>query len=112
MAEIAPPRASRDAGLQPERTSLAWRRTFLVCCAVFAVILKAHIRSGDPALVLALAGVIGPATCLLAWEASQRRCAVPAGTSSLTAASPTVKLAIALIVLGLAILAAVPRRLF
>ncbi|WP_411106353.1 DUF202 domain-containing protein [Streptomyces sp. cmx-4-9] len=52
----------RDAGLQPERTRLAWRRTTLACSVVAVLALRQALRgSGGPV------EVAGTAVIALVW---------------------------------------------
>ncbi|GHI84559.1 DUF202 domain-containing protein [Streptomyces xanthophaeus] len=54
----------RDAGLQPERTRLAWRRTTLACSVVAVLALRQALRgSGRPV------EVAGAAVTALVWVA-------------------------------------------
>ncbi|GHE50038.1 DUF202 domain-containing protein [Streptomyces vinaceus] len=56
--------AARDAGLQPERTRLAWRRTTLACSVTAVLALRTALRgSGSPVEVL------GAAVIVLVWLA-------------------------------------------
>lgn len=56
--------AARDAGLQPERTRLAWRRTTLACSVAVVLALRQALRgSGSPVQVG------GTALILLVWLA-------------------------------------------
>ncbi|MGW6689504.1 DUF202 domain-containing protein [Streptomyces sp. NPDC054961] len=62
----------RDAGLQPERTRLAWRRTTLTCSVTAVLALRQALRtSGSP---VALVGVAVIALLWLAflWVAHRR----------------------------------------
>ncbi|MET9605841.1 DUF202 domain-containing protein [Streptomyces sp. NPDC006512] len=54
----------RDAGLQPERTRLAWRRTTLACSVVAVLAVRQALRgSGSPS------EVAGAAVTALIWLA-------------------------------------------
>ncbi|MER7464929.1 DUF202 domain-containing protein [Streptomyces sp. NPDC097981] len=54
----------RDAGLQPERTRLAWRRTTLACSVTAVLALRQALRgSGSPV------EVVGVAVIALIWLA-------------------------------------------
>ncbi|WP_030294272.1 DUF202 domain-containing protein [Streptomyces katrae] len=56
--------AERDAGLQPERTRLAWRRTTLACSVTAVLALRQALRgSGSPV------EVVGAAVIVLIWLA-------------------------------------------
>ncbi|MGW0393749.1 DUF202 domain-containing protein [Streptomyces sp. NPDC003042] len=56
--------AGRDAGLQPERTRLAWRRTTLACSVVAVLALRQALSgSGSPG------EVAGAAAVALTWMA-------------------------------------------
>lgn len=50
--------ATRDPGLQPERTRLAWRRTSLSCSVVAVLALKSTLAGG---------GAYAAGGCALAW---------------------------------------------
>ncbi|MEU2390089.1 DUF202 domain-containing protein [Streptomyces sp. NPDC007369] len=52
----------RDAGLQPERTRLAWRRTTLACSVVAVLALRQALRGSGGS-----AGVAGAAVTALVW---------------------------------------------
>ncbi|MFI5763288.1 DUF202 domain-containing protein [Streptomyces sp. NPDC051563] len=54
----------RDAGLQPERTRLAWRRTTLSCAVVAALALRQALRGSG-----SLVAVCGVAVIALFWLA-------------------------------------------
>ncbi|MFE5245334.1 MULTISPECIES: DUF202 domain-containing protein [unclassified Streptomyces] len=53
---------TRDPGLQPERTRLAWRRTTLACTVVALLAVRQGLYGGT-----AGAGVLAVALSLLAW---------------------------------------------
>ncbi|MFY1676231.1 MULTISPECIES: DUF202 domain-containing protein [unclassified Streptomyces] len=53
-------RGTRDPGLQPERTRLAWRRTTLSCAVVCVLAARASVRDGATA-----AGLVALALCAL-----------------------------------------------
>ncbi|MER6519511.1 DUF202 domain-containing protein [Streptomyces sp. NPDC001553] len=56
------PAEGRDAGLQPERTRLAWRRTTLACSVTAVLALRQALRgSGSPV------EVAGAAVIVLLW---------------------------------------------
>lgn len=58
------PAEGRDAGLQPERTRLAWRRTTLACSVTAVLALRQALRgSGSPV------EVAGAAVIVLLWLA-------------------------------------------
>ncbi|MEE1929224.1 DUF202 domain-containing protein [Streptomyces sp. TRM 70351] len=70
----AAPGAARDAGAQPERTRLAWRRTTLayaVACALFARQVLAREDAGPAVSAAVLAAGLG-AGLVLAWLARRR----------------------------------------
>ncbi len=63
-AAASSPADGRDAGLQPERTRLAWRRTTLACSVVAVLALRQALRgSGSPT------EVVGAAVIALVWLA-------------------------------------------
>ncbi|MER8096635.1 DUF202 domain-containing protein [Streptomyces goshikiensis] len=64
--------AARDAGLQPERTRLAWRRTTLACSVVAVLALRQALRgSGSPSEVGG-AAVIALLWVAFLWAAHRR----------------------------------------
>ncbi|MFF1557654.1 DUF202 domain-containing protein [Streptomyces sp. NPDC058279] len=52
------PDEGRDAGLQPERTRLAWRRTTLACSVAAVLALRRALRGSGAPLEVAGAAVI------------------------------------------------------
>ncbi|MGW5849574.1 DUF202 domain-containing protein [Streptomyces sp. NPDC055254] len=52
------PGEPRDAGLQPERTRLAWRRTTLACSVVAVLALRQAVRGTGAPVEVAGAAVI------------------------------------------------------
>ncbi|KPI18570.1 DUF202 domain-containing protein [Streptomyces sp. NPDC086989] len=50
--------ANRDAGLQPERTRLAWRRTTLACSVAAVLALRTALRGPGSPVEVAGAAVI------------------------------------------------------
>ncbi|MCX5197679.1 DUF202 domain-containing protein [Streptomyces sp. NBC_00249] len=59
-----PGAGGRDAGLQPERTRLAWRRTTLACSVVAVLALRQALRGSGSAVEVA-----GAAVTALLWLA-------------------------------------------
>ncbi|MFC6985912.1 DUF202 domain-containing protein [Streptomyces cirratus] len=64
MRAVPGPDERRDAGLQPERTRLAWRRTTLACSVTAVLALRQALRGSGSALE---AG--GAALIVLVWLA-------------------------------------------
>ncbi|MCJ1679664.1 DUF202 domain-containing protein [Streptomyces sp. APSN-46.1] len=90
----------RDAGLQPERTRLAWRRTTLACSVVAVLALRQVLSgSGSPVEVVGVA-VIALIWLAFLWTAHRRirelAAARPPGLA------PRAALAVVLCTLGLA----------
>lgn len=76
--------AHRDPGLQPERTSLAWRRTLLALVVVDLLVWRSWARSGTSATasgvdlqglsaLIAMAATVAVAGCVLARARELRR---------------------------------------
>jgi uncharacterized membrane protein YidH (DUF202 family) len=96
-----------DAGLQPERTSLAWVRTALGFVGVSLLTARLAAEAGPVALVVALAGTV--VSALLVWMQAHRHPRrdralrggepVPAPIASLAATLLTVVLAATSLVL-------------
>ncbi|MFK0254580.1 DUF202 domain-containing protein [Streptomyces sp. NPDC090445] len=62
----------RDAGLQPERTRLAWRRTTLACSVVAVLALRQALRGSGGSAEVAGAAVIALVWLLFLWVAHRR----------------------------------------
>ncbi|MET3809077.1 DUF202 domain-containing protein [Arthrobacter sp. UYEF3] len=58
--------AHRDPGLQPERTSLAWRRTLLALVVVDLLVWRSWAHGGGPAAGGIVSGVDLRGLCVLA----------------------------------------------
>ncbi|WP_280346961.1 DUF202 domain-containing protein [Nocardia neocaledoniensis] len=81
------------AGLQPERTVLAWRRTALAATVLSVLLVRSALASGSPAAPLALvcATVTLVAVLVAARERHRRYRADPTGAAPLpTAAAVTI----------------------
>ena len=60
---------TKDPGLQPERTALAWRRTGLAMAANAILLLRSGLQAGPPAVIwLGVAMVVVTVALLLAGE--------------------------------------------
>lgn len=66
------PAAARDAGLQPERTRLAWRRTTLACSVAAVLGLRQAMRGPGTPADAAGAGVIVLLWLAFLWVAHLR----------------------------------------
>ncbi|MFF4422200.1 DUF202 domain-containing protein [Streptomyces sp. NPDC001549] len=69
----------RDAGLQPERTRLAWRRTTLASSVVAVLALRQALRGAGAPVELAGAAAIALIWLAFLWVAHQRIRALAAG---------------------------------
>ncbi|WP_406367429.1 DUF202 domain-containing protein [Streptomyces sp. NBC_01546] len=69
----------RDAGLQPERTRLAWRRTTLASSVVSVLALRQALRGSGRPLEVAGAAVIALVWLAFLWVAHRRIRALAAG---------------------------------
>ncbi|TDC77531.1 DUF202 domain-containing protein [Micromonospora sp. KC606] len=75
---------TRDPGLQPERTRLAWRRTALALTVVAVLALRLALTRGVPGALLGAAVVLLWAGALVAlWGRAAGRGPVRAGTRAL-----------------------------
>ncbi|MCX4525014.1 MULTISPECIES: DUF202 domain-containing protein [unclassified Streptomyces] len=63
---------ARDAGLQPERTRLAWRRTTLACSVVAVLALRAALRGSGSPTEVGGAAVIALVWVAFLWAAHRR----------------------------------------
>ncbi|MFJ9647199.1 DUF202 domain-containing protein [Streptomyces sp. NPDC004244] len=72
MTGPSPAADGRDAGLQPERTRLAWRRTTLACSVVAVLALRQALRGSGASTELAGAAVIALVWLLFLWVAHRR----------------------------------------
>ncbi|MCX4777357.1 DUF202 domain-containing protein [Streptomyces sp. NBC_01264] len=84
----------RDAGLQPERTRLAWRRTTLSCAVVAVLALRQALNAADGSPVaVAGGGVIALLWLAFMWVAHRRvrelAAARPPGLTTGTALAAT-----------------------
>lgn len=106
------PAAARDAGLQPERTRLAWRRTTLACSVAAVLGLRQAMRGpGTPADAVG-AGVIVLLWLAFLWVAHLRMrelaAARPRGLTPGTAlAAVACTVALAVFAMALLVLSAV-----
>ncbi|MEU9713582.1 DUF202 domain-containing protein [Streptomyces sp. NPDC047976] len=98
-----PGTAARDAGLQPERTRLAWRRTTLACSVTAVLALRQALHGTGSRVELAGVAVIALIWVAFLWVAHVRvrelAGARPAGLS------PRVALGAVLCSVGLAVFA-------
>lgn len=62
-----------DPGLQPERTSLAWSRTVVSCCAASAILLRFAGHFGAAVFLLLSVLVVGCAAILVSQRVRYRR---------------------------------------
>ncbi|MCY0946955.1 MULTISPECIES: DUF202 domain-containing protein [Streptomyces] len=106
------PAAARDAGLQPERTRLAWRRTTLACSVAAVLGLRQALRGPGTPADAAGAGVIVLLWMAFLWVAHLRMRelaeARPRGLASGTAlAAVACTVALAVFAVALLVLPAV-----
>ncbi|MEU9147235.1 DUF202 domain-containing protein [Streptomyces sp. NPDC048349] len=97
----SPDGEARDAGLQPERTRLAWRRTTLASSVVAVLALRQALRGSGRPLEVAGAAVIALVWLAFLWVAHRRIRALTAGRppglapgAALAAVACTVALAV------------------
>ncbi|MFF8270074.1 DUF202 domain-containing protein [Streptomyces sp. NPDC016562] len=93
----------RDAGLQPERTRLAWRRTTLASAVVLVLALRQTLRGSGTAEELVGAAVIALSWLAFLGVAHRRIRALAAGRP--TALAPRAALAAAACTVALAVCA-------
>ncbi|MCP3757567.1 DUF202 domain-containing protein [Streptomyces sp. TBY4] len=83
----------RDAGLQPERTRLAWRRTTLSCAVVAVLALRQALHGGGSPVAFAGIAVIALLWLAFQWVAHRRMrelaAARPAGLTAGAALAAT-----------------------
>ncbi|MEU9037134.1 DUF202 domain-containing protein [Streptomyces sp. NPDC048352] len=98
-----PAAAGRDAGLQPERTRLAWRRTTLACSVTAVLALRQALHGTGSRVEVAAAAVIALIWAAFLWVAHRRvrRLAGPRPP----ALAPRVALGVVLCSVGLAVFA-------
>ncbi|MFG2992406.1 DUF202 domain-containing protein [Streptomyces sp. NPDC048257] len=100
---MSAPGRDRDAGLQPERTRLAWRRTTLASSVVAVLAVRQALRgSGAPVEVVGAAAIALIWLAFL-WVAHRRIRALAAGRPRVLA--PRAALAVVACTLALAVLA-------
>ncbi|MCX5379248.1 DUF202 domain-containing protein [Streptomyces sp. NBC_00091] len=63
---------TRDAGLQPERTRLAWRRTTLACSVTAVLALRQALHGSGSRVEVAGAAVIALIWVVFLWVAHRR----------------------------------------
>ncbi|MFF4371009.1 DUF202 domain-containing protein [Streptomyces sp. NPDC001594] len=84
-----PAAAARDAGLQPERTRLAWRRTTLACSVTAVLALRQALHGTGSPVEVGGAALIALVWVAFLWVAHRRirqlAAARPAGLTGLTA---------------------------
>lgn len=93
----------RDAGLQPERTRLAWRRTTLASSVVAVLALRQALRGSGSLLEVAGAAVIALVWLAFLWVAHRRIRTLAAGRPPELA--PRAALAAVACTVGLAVFA-------
>ncbi|MFE9635619.1 DUF202 domain-containing protein [Streptomyces sp. NPDC006463] len=76
---MSAPGEVRDAGLQPERTRLAWRRTTLACSVVAVLALRQALRGSGRPVEVAGAAVTALIWVAFLWVAHRRIRALAAG---------------------------------
>ncbi|MFI5619973.1 DUF202 domain-containing protein [Streptomyces sp. NPDC051567] len=62
----------RDAGLQPERTRLAWRRTTLACTVAAVLALRQTVRGTGSPVEVAGATAVAAVWLVFLWVARRR----------------------------------------
>ncbi|MET9887213.1 DUF202 domain-containing protein [Streptomyces sp. NPDC006430] len=95
--------AGRDAGLQPERTRLAWRRTTLSCSVTAVLALRQALRASDPPVEAVGVALIALIWVAFLWVAHRRMRQLAAGRPS--GLAPRAALAVVAGTVALAVLA-------
>ncbi|WP_314249367.1 DUF202 domain-containing protein [Streptomyces sp. DSM 40907] len=95
--------ADRDAGLQPERTRLAWRRTTLASSVVAVLAVRQALRGAGAPVELAGAAAIALIWLAFLWVAHRRIRALAAGRPPELA--PRAALAVVVCTVALAVFA-------
>ncbi|KOU19009.1 membrane protein [Streptomyces sp. WM6349] len=72
VGTVSVPGPDRDAGLQPERTRLAWRRTTLASSVVAVLALRQALRGSGSSTEIAGAAVIVLIWLVFLWVAHRR----------------------------------------
>lgn len=102
-----PGTAARDAGLQPERTRLAWRRTTLACSVTAVLALRQALHGHGSPVEVTGAAVIALVWVAFLWVAHRRirqlAAARPAGLTP-RAAVGAAACAVALAVFAMAVI--------
>ncbi|MGB5446046.1 MAG: DUF202 domain-containing protein [Psychromonas sp.] len=93
----------RDPGLQPERTSLSWRRTQLLMVGVGVLLLKVSEKSSNIILLLGAITLLSAAVFL--WHYSQQRFSYFfQSTAAVGNKEATIKIVLSVIIFVIAIL--------
>ncbi|MET7613331.1 DUF202 domain-containing protein [Streptomyces seoulensis] len=93
---------ARDAGLQPQRTRLAWRRTTLAGTVTAVLAVRASVRAASP-----LTGAVLVLLCCVCWLAFLAVAHLRIGTLATSAEPPTLTPRLAWAATGCAVALAV-----